>query len=125
MPPRVQEGVQADRGTMPETRGGARYPRGGMDESGGEDEQLALPGDFAEEIEPLLAMLAGAIDRLVEHPDDATALTIGRAQVQTLEGAASMLDLTGFAALLNLVREALDTLASTSAAHGRRAGSRE
>ena len=54
--------------------------------SGAASEQLALLASFAEEIEPLLAMLAGAIDRLVEHPDDATALTIGRAQVQTLEG---------------------------------------
>jgi chemosensory pili system protein ChpA (sensor histidine kinase/response regulator) len=93
--------------------------------SGAASEQLALLASFAEEIEPLLAMLAGAIDRLVEHPDDATALTIGRAQVQTLEGAASMLDLTGFTALLKLVREALDTLASTGplTADGRAAAS--
>src|SRR5919202_1358182 len=74
--------------------------------SGAASEHQALLASFAEEIDPLLAMLAGALDRLVERPADATAVTVGRAQVQTLQGAASMLDLTGFIALLDLVREA-------------------
>ena len=122
LPPRVQE---LDEGTIPAARRGGHRVPGEEWMSGAASEQLALLASFAEEIEPLLAMLAGAIDRLVEHPDDATALTIGRAQVQTLEGAASMLDLTGFAALLKLVREALDRLASTGplTADGRAAAS--
>ncbi|HZT54549.1 MAG TPA: Hpt domain-containing protein, partial [Gaiellaceae bacterium] len=82
--------------------------------SGAASEHQALLASFAAEIEPLLAMLAGALDRLVERPDDATAATIGRAQVQTLQGAASMLELTGFVALLGLVREALDLLATSA-----------
>jgi len=81
--------------------------------SGAASEHQALLASFAEEIEPLLAMLAGALDRLSERPDDATAATIGRAQVQTLQNAAGMLELTGFVALLDLVREALDLLAGS------------
>src|SRR5919199_2217815 len=93
--------------------------------SGAASEHQALLASFAEEIDPLLAMLAGALDRLVERPDDATAVTVGRAQVQTLQGAASMLELTGFIALLDLVREVLDLLATSGplAPDGRKAAS--
>src|SRR5436309_712817 len=75
-------------------------------------EHLALLASFAEEIEPLLSMLAGAIDSLAERPDDSTAVMSGKAQIQTLRGAASLLELPGFLALLDLMAEAIDVLST-------------
>ena len=46
---------------------------------------------FADEIQPLLAVVATSLDRLVEQPDDALAATTGLAQLQTLQASASMM----------------------------------
>src|SRR5262245_59879694 len=80
----------------------------------GSERQLLLAG-FANEIQPLLAMVAGAIDRLLERPGDATAAAMGLAQLQTVEGAASMLEVPGFEALLRLTHSGLDALIAAPA----------
>ena len=73
--------------------------------NGAWSEQQPILAGFADEIQPLLAVVAGAVDRLVERPDDVTAATIGMAELQTLQGAVSMLEVPGFVALLGMVHE--------------------
>src|SRR5262245_51111067 len=80
----------------------------------GSERQLLLAG-FADEIQPLLAMVAGAIDRLLERPGDATAAAMGLAQLQTVEAAAGMLEVAGFEALLGVTRGGLEALIAAPA----------
>jgi chemosensory pili system protein ChpA (sensor histidine kinase/response regulator) len=70
----------------------------------------AILASFADEIQPLLAVVASSLDRLVEQPHDALAATTGLAQLQTLQASASLMAVEGFEALLETTRAALQTV---------------
>jgi hypothetical protein len=73
-------------------------------------EWQAILASFADEIQPLLAVVASSLDRLVEQPHDALAAITGLAQLQTLQASASMMAVEGFEALLETTRAALQTV---------------
>ena len=73
-------------------------------------DRQAILASFADEIQPLLAVVASSLDRLVEQPHDALAATAGLAQLQTLQASASLMEIEGFEALLETARTAMETV---------------
>ena len=77
--------------------------------SAGFDRQTIL-ASFAEEIQPLLQVIAGAMDSLLERPGDHLAAQVALAELQTVRGAILLLEVPAFEALLASVGEAIELL---------------